>query len=219
MSLLCSHFWYSNMLYRFPLWSCKRQKHLPSFIRAYRHYQMLRNKQPQSRAGTMTVTTSLPSHVGLYWLAVLNVKALRKGEWLLSWKWRPDGDISETRHSPQSWQTPVWRWHGPSAPGLCHALSPGIRWVPGHLGNPWPKFTDLNWSPFLEAQAPSSAISSSVSFPHRSHRSRSDPDPKTPHHKDQKEFDIDLFSEYEPWRNVLVSTRPTAGSKADLLFN
>lgn len=182
---------------------------------------MLRNKQPQSRAGTMTVTTSLPSHVGLYWLPVLNVKALKKGEWLPSGKWGPDGDILETIQSPQSWQTPVWCCYGPSAPGLCHALSPGSRWIPKHLGNPWPKLAGLSWSPFLEAtvQAPSSATSSSVSSAHRSHRSRSDPDPKTPHHRDQKEVDSDLFSEYGPRIDVLVSTRPRAGSKADLLFN
>ena len=74
--------------------------------------------------------------------------------------------------------------------------------------------------PSLKVAAPgaSSAFSCSISFLHRLPGSRCDPEPKIPHHRDQQEGDIDLFSEYEPRSDVLVSTRPRAGPKADLLF-
>lgn len=94
----------------------------------------------------------------------------------------------------------------------------------GEPQNPW---ASLGWriqvfcsKLVLEAAAPaaSSAISSSVSFSHRPRGSQRDPEPKPPHCGDQKDIDNDLFSEYEPRRDVLVSTRPRAGSKADLLF-
>lgn len=64
----------------------------------------------------------------------------------------------------------------------------------------------------LEA-VPFSADSSSVSFPHRPHGSRSDPDPETPHHRDREAVDTALFSGYEPRRYVLVPTRPGLGLK------